>query len=592
MNSNHDFFIIMKKKPKIEILRHSLSHVLAAAIYEMFPDAKFGIGPATEEGFYYDFDLPRTLIPEDLEIIEGKMKRIIKANYAFEKADISIAEAVKDFEKTKQPYKVELIKDIKKENPKAKSVTVYKTGPFVDLCAGPHLESTGEINLKAFKLTKISGAYWKGDEKNKMLQRVCGVAFETPKELRQYLAMLGEAEKRDHRKLGKELDLFSTPEIVGGGLPIWHPNGAILRSVIEDYWKKRHEEDNYKLIYSPHIGHLKIWKKSGHWDFYRENLYSPMKIDNEQYLIKPMNCPFHIFVYQSQMRSYRDLPIRYCELGTVYRYEKSGVLHGLTRVRGFTQDDAHVFCAEESLNDELVRVIKFAVDILKTFGFKEYEVYLSTRPEKFIGSKKGWEKATKALKAALSKTKLKYEIDPGEGVFYGPKIDIKIKDALGRAWQCTTIQIDFNLPEKFDVFYIDKNGKKQKPIMIHRALLGSLERFIGVLLEHYAGHLPLWLSPVQAEVIPVSDKFRRYAGEALKKMADNGIRAVLNDASESLGKRIREAQKQKVNYMLIVGEKERKSKSVAVRDREKGDLGMMKIEKFLEKITKEIDDKK
>lgn len=582
----------MKKSEKIEIIRHSLAHILAAAVYEMFPDAKFGIGPIIENGFYYDFDLPRTLIPEDLEILEEKMRKIIKTNCKLERAEIPIPKILKNFKQLKQSYKIELVKEIKKENPKIKTVSIYRTGNFVDLCSGPHIDSTGEIDPASFKLTKISGAYWKGNEKNKMLQRIYGLALETPKKLHQHLALIAEAEKRDHRWLGKELDLFSTPEIVGGGLPIWHPKGAILRRVIEDYWKKKHEKNGYQLIYSPHIGHLKIWKKSGHVDFYQKNLYSPMKIDNEQYLIKPMNCPFHIFVYQSQMRSYRDLPIRYCELGTVYRYEKSGVLHGLTRVRGFTQDDAHIFCTPETLDLEVTKAIRFALDLLKTFGFKNYEVYISTRPKKYIGSKKGWEKATKSLKASLEKTKLKYEIDPGEGVFYGPKIDIKIKDALGRAWQCTTIQIDFNLPEKFDVFYIDENGKKQQPIMIHRALLGSLERFIGVLLEHYAGHLPLWLSPVQVEVIPVSEKLTKYAKEILKKLLTNDIRAVLNNASESLGKRIREAQNQKINYMLIVGEKERKTKTIAVRDRKKGDLGTMKIEKFLEKIKKEIIDKK
>jgi len=582
----------MQKPSRIEIIRHSLSHILAAAVYEMFPDAKFGIGPAIENGFYYDFDLPRTLIPEDLALLEEKMLRIIKENHKFEKANIPITEALKSFKKSKQPLKVELIKDIAKENSKVKTVSIYKTGTFVDLCAGPHIDSTGEINPKAFKLAKISGAYWKGNEKNKMLQRIYGVAFETPKELKNYLSMTEEAEKRDHRKLGKELDLFSMPEITGGGLPIWHPKGAVIRDEIETYWKTRHKKDTYQLIYSPHIGNIKIWKTSGHWDFYRENLYSPIKIDNEQYLLKPMNCPFHIFVYQSQARSYRDLPIKFCELGTVYRYEKSGVLHGLTRVRGFTQDDAHIFCSLENLDAELTGIIKFAVDILKVFGFKDYEIYLSTRPKKYIGSLKNWEKATRALKAALEKTKLKYKIDPGEGVFYGPKIDIKIKDSLRRSWQCTTIQIDFNLPEKFGIFYIDKSGKRQRPIMIHRALLGSLERFIGVLLEHYAGHLPLWLSPIQVEVIPVSEKFEKYGKEILKKLQANNIRTIMNNASESLGKRIRNAQNQKVNYMLIVGEKEMKAKTVAVRDREKGNLGAMKIEKLLEKVLKEISAKK
>lgn len=582
----------MQKQSKIEILRHSLAHILAAAVFDMFPDAKFGIGPAIENGFFYDFDLPRTLIPEDLEIIEKKMRDIIKANYKFQNANIPISEALKKFKKNGQIYKVELIKDIQKENKKAKNVSIYKIGPFIDLCSGPHIDSTGEVNLRAFQLTKISGVYWKGNENNKMLQRIYGIAFTTEKELKNYLAMMEEAEKRDHRRLGKELDLFSMPEITGGGLPIWHPKGAIIRNEIENYWKTQHQKDNYQLIYSPHIGNIKIWKKSGHWDFYRENLYSPITIDNEQYLLKPMNCPFHIFVYQSQMRSYKDLPIRYCELGTVYRYERSGVLHGLTRVRGFTQDDAHVFCTTEDLGSELIKIIQSGIKILKIFGFQDYDIFLSTQPEKFIGSATNWKKATTALKTALKKVGLRYKIDPGEGVFYGPKIDIKIKDSLGRAWQCTTIQIDFNLPEKFDIFYVDRNGKKQRPIMIHRALLGSLERFIGILLEHYAGALPIWLSPTQVEVIPVSEKFEKYAKEVLKKLQEKNIRAILNEANESLGKRIHTAQNQKINYMLIVGKEEMKSKTVAVRDRKKGDLGIMEIEKFLEKAKKEINEKK
>jgi len=581
----------VKKTNDLEILRHSTAHILAAAVLDMFPEAKFGIGPAIEDGFYYDFDLPRTLIPEDLPILEKKVRTIIKANYPFEKQTIDAKKAIELFKKARQNYKVELLKDLIKGE-KTRVVTIYKTGNFIDLCAGPHIDSTREIKTDAFKLTKISGAYWKGNEKNKMLQRIYGTVFESKKELNEYLHRLEEAEKRDHRKLGKYLDFFSMPEVAGGGLPVWHPNGALIRQTIEDFWKQEHAKAGYRLVYSPHIGNINIWKKSGHWNFYHENLYSPIKIDNEEYLLKPMNCPFHIFIYQSHLRSYKDLPIRYAELGTVYRYERSGVLHGLTRTRGFTQDDAHIFCTPQQLEAELSNVIKFGIKMLQIYGFKEYDIYLSTRPEKFIGNPKVWNKATKALKSALEKAKLKYQLDPGEGVFYGPKIDIKIKDSLGRAWQCTTIQVDFNLPERFKMSYINEKGEKQQPIMIHHALYGSLERFIGVLLEHYAGALPLWLSPVQIEVIPVSDKFKDYGNKINSLLTANNIRSQIRESDETLGKRIHEAQQQKINYMLIVGEKERAANSVAVRYREKGDLGIMKVDEFVKKIMEEIESKK
>lgn len=593
----------MKKNNNLDILRHSVSHVLAAAVLEMFPEAKFGIGPAIEDGFYYDFDLPRTLIPEDLPILEEKMRAIIKKNYPFERQEIEARKAMELFKKAGQNYKVELIKDLVKGKPlplppltKGRvgvgSLSLYKTGNFVDLCVGPHLDSTGEIKPDAFKLLKISGAYWKGDEKNKMLQRIYGTAFENKKQLQKYLHCLEEAEKRDHRKLGRDLNLFSMPELAGGGLPVWHPKGALIRKTIEDFWKEKHEKAGYQLIYSPHIGSINIWKKSGHWNFYRENLYPSIKIENEEYLLKPMNCPFHIFVYQNNLHSYKELPIRYAELGTVYRYERSGVLHGLTRVRGFTQDDAHIFCLPEQLSEELVKIVEFGVRMLKTFGFTDYDIYLSTRPEKYIGTPQIWEKATKALKYALEKTKLKYAIDPGEGVFYGPKIDIKIKDSLGRAWQCTTIQVDFNMPERLEMTYVDKKGKKQRPIMIHRALLGSLERFIGVLLEHYAGALPVWLSPIQVYVIPVGSGHINYAREINKSLLASNIRTEIKEENETVAKKIREGELQKIPYMLIVGDKEMKAKSVRVRDRKKGDMGEIKIDKFLEMIKKEIEEKK
>ena len=586
-----DIKTMANKQNGLDIIRHSTAHILASAVLDMFPEAKFGIGPTIEDGFYYDFDLPRTLIPEDLPILEEKMRAIIKQNLAFEKKQIDVKKAQALFKKAKQPYKVELIKDLVKGE-KAKNVTIYKTGNFVDLCRGPHIDSTGEIKSDAFKLLKIAGAYWRGSEKNKMLQRIYGTAWENKKDLETYLEKLEEAEKRDHRKLGKDLDLFSLPELAGGGLPVWHPKGAIIRQVIEDFWKKEHQKNDYQLVYSPHIGNINIWKKSGHWEFYRENLYPPIKIENEEYLLKPMNCPFHIFIYQTQTRSYKDLPLRYAELGTVYRYERSGVLHGLTRVRGFTQDDAHIFCPPEKLNEELVRIIGFALDMLKIFGFKDYDVYLSTRPEKYIGTPKIWEKATNALKYALEKVELKYQTDPGEGVFYGPKIDIKIKDSLSRAWQCTTIQVDFNLPEKFDVSYIDEKGNKKQPIMIHRALLGSLERFIGVLIEHFAGAFPVWLSPEQVWILPIGSRHEEYALKVADTLKAAGLRVIVKNENETIGKKIREGELQKIPYLLVVGDKEISSDSVAVRQRSKGDLGPMKMDKFIEKIEKEIKEKK
>ncbi len=586
----------MEKIKNIDIIRHSLSHILAAAVFEMFPDAKFGIGPAIENGFYYDFDLPRTLIPEDLALLEEKMRAIVKANLKFQKADLSIANALKDFKKAKQPLKVELIKDIAKENPKAKTVSIYRTGNFVDLCNGPHIDSTGEINPKAFKLTKISGAYWKGSEKNKMLQRIYGVAFKTPKELKNYLLMLKEAEKRDHRKLGKELDLFLISEDVGPGLVIWTPKGAIIRTEIENLIKEELKQRNYEYVYSPHIGKKNLWKTSGHWDLYRDKMYSSMKVEGVEYLVKPMNCPMHIAIYKNHMRSYRELPMRIAENATVYRFEQSGELSGLSRVRHITQDDAHIFCTPEHVKNEFVSLVDFMEKIFKIFGLTDLEMWLTTRDpknkKKYLGDDETWIQAEKAIAQALKEKKYKFITAEGEAKFYGPSLDVMVKDAIGRKWQCTTIQVDFMLPRRFELRYKDKDGKEKIPAMIHRTILGSMERFISLIIEHYAGAFPLWLSPVQVEVIPVSEKFEKYAKEILKKLQVNNIRAIMNDANESLGKRIRNAQNQKVNYMLIVGEKERKAKTVAVRDRARGNLGAMKIEKFLEKILKEISTRK
>jgi len=595
---------------KLEILRHSTAHVLAAAVLDMFPEAKFGIGPAIENGFYYDFDLPRTLIPEDLPLLEEKMRKIIEQNLPFEKSSADIKKSIDHFEKTKQDYKVELIKDLA-EKEKIKEVTIYKTGGFVDLCSGPHVDSTSEIKPDAFKLTKISGAYWKSSEKNKMLQRIYGAAFEDKKDLDDYLHMLEEAEKRDHRKIAKELDLFHIDEIVGLGLPLWHPKGAILWRVIEDFWYAEHLKNGYELVRSPHIGNRTLWETSGHWGFYNESMYPPMEVSQtlkdsqegqkaktpEQFLLKPMNCPFHIQIFNSNMHSYRELPFRWAECGTVYRFEKKGELSGLTRVRGFTQDDAHIFCRTDQVEEELGKVVDFILFIFKSFGFNisDINVYLSVRdPEnnKYAGTEEGWKLTEETLEKVAKEKKLNITKDIGGAVFYGPKLDFKVKDAIGREWQCSTLQFDFNMPERFEMSFVNAKGEKERPYMLHRALFGSFERFIGVLIEHYAGAFPLWLSPIQVQIIPVSEKFIDYAKKIEKKLQENSIRVSLNKADETLGKKIREAQKQKINYMLIVGEKEQAAENVAVRERNEGDLGTLKIEELLTKIKKEIADKK
>jgi threonyl-tRNA synthetase len=570
---------------KVEKIRHSLAHILAYAVQELYPGTKFGIGPAIENGFYYDFDLPKKIKQEDLPRIERKMKDLIKENIKFKKKIVSKREAEEIFKD--QPYKLELIKEIESEN-----VSIYESGKFVDLCAGPHVKSTKEIDLNAFKLVKIAGAYWKGDEKNPMLTRIYGIAFETREELENYLRIQEEAEKRDHRILGQKLELFLFDEEVGAGLPIWMPKGAILRKLIQDFLFEELKREGYEWVVTPHIGNLNLWKTSGHWELYRENMYSPIKIDEEEYMLKPMNCPFHVKVYKSKIRSYKDLPIKYAEFGTVYRYERSGTLHGLTRVRGFTQDDAHIWCTPEQLAGEVEKLVGHALKILRMFGFKEYNIYLATRPEKFAGTEKMWKKAMAVLRYVLRKRKLKYQIDPGGGVFYGPKIDIKIKDCLGREWQCTTIQVDFNLPERFDLTYVDRKGKKRRPIMIHRALLGSIERFIGVLLENTGGALPLWLAPDQIWIIPVGSRHKKYAREIGSRLKVLGFRARIRDENETVSKKIREGEIQKIPYMLVVGDKEMKSKSVRVREREKGDVGEMKLTEFIEKAKKEIEKKK
>lgn len=568
----------------LEALRHSASHVMAEAVLKLFPGTKLAIGPAIEDGFYYDFDTPGAFTPDVLEKIEKLMAESIKANRRFERIEMDREEALKFFRQKDQIYKMELIESIPDEK-----ILFYKHGDFIDLCKGPHVVSTGEV--KAFKLLKIAGAYWRGDEKNKMLQRIYGIAFYNKKQLEDHLNKLEEAKKRDHRKLGKDLNLFSMQESIGPGLVLWHPKGALIRKIIEDFWKDEHLKAGYDLVNTPHIALLDLWKRSGHLDFYEENMYSPMQVDEFKYEIKPMNCPFHIAIYKNQIHSYREFPIRWAELGTVYRYERRGVLHGLIRVRGFTQDDAHIFCLPGQLEEEIKKIIDFVVYMLSTFGFKEYDVYLSTRPEKFVGSQENWQKATNALKNALEQKKMKYEVDLGEGVFYGPKIDIKIKDVMGRAHQCSTIQVDFNIPEKFDVSYIGEDGNEHRPIMIHRALMGSLERFFAVLIEHYGGAFPVWLSPVQAELITISDAQLEYASSVKKKLEEKGIRVHLDDRNEKMGAKIREAQMQKIPYMIIIGNKEMEDQTVSVRTRKGGQQNGIKIENFISEINRKIDAK-
>jgi threonyl-tRNA synthetase len=564
-----------------EVYRHSASHIMAHAVKELFPDAKLAIGPATEEGFYYDFDIERPLGPEDLEAIEKKMKEIVKKDLPFSRRTMGRAEAMELFRGLGEDYKVELLGEIEGD-----TVSVYEEGGFVDLCRGPHLPSTGM--LSAYKLLSVAGAYWRGDEKRKMLQRIYGTAYLEEKDLRDYLEFLEQVKKRDHRRLGKELDLFSMSEDIGPGLILWHPDGAIIRKTIEDFWREEHLKADYKLLFTPHIAKLALWERSGHWDFYRENMYSPMEVEGAPYEIKPMNCPFHIAIYKSSLKSYRDLPLRYAELGTVYRFERSGVLHGLLRVRGFTQDDAHIFLMEEQIEEEIVKVLDFTLFILKTFGFEDYDIYLSTMPDKHVGTGESWQRATNALEGALRDKALAYQIDPGEGVFYGPKIDIKVKDSLGRPWQCSTIQVDFNIPERFDVTYRGADGREHRPIMIHRALMGSLERFFGVLIEHYAGAFPLWLAPCQVSVLTITERHADYAGMAAGKLRGEGIRAEVNAGNDKIGYKIRQATIRKVPYLVIIGDKEVEEGKVTVRRRTGENIGPFTVEEFAGILREEI----
>jgi len=577
------FFVTFNTAEGMDVFWHSSAHIMAHAIKRLYPEAKFGFGPALEDRFFYDFDIDKSLVPEDLEIIEQKMKEIVEENNLFVREELTKEEAAKLFEERNERYKIEHIQDIED------GTSIYREGDFIDLCSGPHLPSTGMV--KHFKLLAISGAYWKGDENNPMLQRIYGVSFPKKSMLDDFLHKLEEAKKRDHRRLGKELDLFSINDDCGAGLILWHPKGALIRKIMEDFWRDEHLKGGYELVCSPHIARLDLWGKSGHLDFFIENMYSPIEMENVKYQLKPMNCPFHLLIYKNQGKSYRDLPIRWAELGTVYRYERSGVLHGLMRVRGFTQDDAHIFCRPDQLQDEIINCIDFTMFILNTFGFSEFEIYLSTRPEQFVGTMENWDLATEALKNALENKNVEYQVDPGAGVFYGPKIDIKIKDVLDRAWQCTTIQVDFNEPERFDITYRSQDGRDHRPIMIHRALMGSLERFFGILIEHYGGAFPVWLAPVQAIILPITDSQLDYAIEIDKKLHTNNIRVKVDDRNEKIGFKIREAELQKVPYMIIIGEKEVETGTISVRQRRKGDLGKFSIQDLINKISEEIDQK-
>jgi len=565
-----------------DILRHSTAHIMALAVREIFgPDIKIAIGPSIENGFYYDFLRTEPFSPDDFDKIETKMEELVRQALPFTRAEIQSSEAISRFDAEDEKYKVELIQDLGSD-----TVTLYQVGDFTDLCRGPHLPNTSFI--KAFKLLRVAGAYWRGDEKNDVLQRIYGTSFFDKKELKKHLNALEEAKKRDHRKLGKELELFTVKEDIGAGLILWQPKGAQLRRLVEDYWKDEHYRHDYDLLYTPHIARQDLWKTSGHLDFYSENMYAPMDIDGIAYQLKPMNCPFHIGVYNNRKRSYRELPIRWCELGTVYRYERAGALHGLLRVRGFTQDDAHIFCRPDQLEDEIFNILELNLLILKTFGFDQYDIYLSTRPEKYVGSDENWDLATESLKLALEKKGLDFEIDPGEGVFYGPKIDIKIKDQLGRSWQCSTIQVDFNLPERFQLSYIGKDNSEHQPIMIHRALMGSLERFIGVLIEHYAGVFPLWFAPVQARILNITDDQFEYCEKIFKVLRQGGIRIEKDLRNEKLSYKIREAQVNKIPYMLIVGEREKENGTITVRLRDGKNLPPMTASEFIDKVADEV----
>ena len=576
--------LTFKDKEGRDVFWHSSAHLMAQAIKRLFPEAKLGIGPSIEDGFYYDIDLDRPITPEDFPAIEAEMAKIVDENLPIERKELSFEEAIEFFKKIHEDLKVELIREI---NNRDEKLSAYSQGEFTDLCRGPHVPSTGYLG-KHFKLLSVAGAYWHGDEKNKMLQRIYATNYPDKKQLKAHLFRIEEAKRRDHRKLGRELDLFSIQDEIGSGLILWHPKGSLIRHIIETYMKDELLRNGYQLVTTPHIAKFQLWEISGHANFYRENMFGTMVVDDVEYQLKPMNCPFHMMIYKSRIRSYRDLPLRFAELGTVYRYERSGVLHGLMRVRGFTQDDAHIFCHPDQLRGEIMRVLDLNAKVLSKFGFDEYEVYLSTRPEKFVGDVESWDHATNALREALEEKGMAYEIDPGEGVFYGPKIDIKIKDVLGRRWQCSTIQVDFNLPERFDLNFVDKDGQNYRPIVIHRALLGSIERFFGILIEHYAGNFPLWLAPTQVMILPIADRHFEFAEKVTDQLRDAGLRVESDKRNEKIGFKIREAEVQKIPYMLIIGDKELESGQVSVRHKGEGDLGSMAVDQFRDRLLEEI----
>ena len=570
----------------LSTMRHSAAHVMAAAIQKLYPEAKFDIGPSTEDGFYYDVDLPKRLVPEDLKEIEKEMKKMLGRRLPFTRKEVSREEAKALFEAKGQTFKLSRLEDI----PEGETVSLYYTGDdYVDLCRGPHVEHTGQIG--AVKLLSLAGSYFRGNEKNPMLQRIYGTAFESKEALQDYLTRIEEAKKRDHRKIGAEMELFSTHEEIGPGLVCWHPMGARIRHVLETFWKEAHYEHGYELMYTPHVGRALLWQTSGHLDFYREGMYANMEIDGDPYYVKPMNCPFHIMIYKTRPRSYRELPARWAELGTVYRYEKAGVLHGLMRVRGFTQDDAHIICTPEQIEDEIREVLRFSMYMWKCFGFKDVKAYLATRPAKAVGDDNMWAQAMHSLENAVKAEGVDCEVDEGGGAFYGPKIDLKIKDALGREWQTSTIQFDFNLPERFDMTYVGADGQKHRPYMVHRALLGSLERFFGILIEHYAGKFPLWLAPEQVRILPISEKFTDYARGLEAKLRAKHIRCSVDVEADPIGGKIRRGRDMRIPYLLVVGEREAAAGEVAVRSRDKGEEGAMKFEDVLARLEKEIEDK-
>jgi len=568
----------MHEHDRLDTLRHSMAHVMAEAVLELFPGTQIAIGPAIENGFYYDFDLPRPLVNEDLKTITEKMKAIIAEDLTFEKKVVTRSEA-RDLFKD-QVYKLELLDAIEEDE----EVSIYSLGGFTDLCRGPHVESTKELRSDAFKLMNIAGAYWRGKETNPMLTRIYGTAWSNPKELRLYMQHLEDVEKRDHRKLGRELDLFSLHEEAGSGLVYWHPNGARIRQEIENFWRAEHYANGYEMVYTPHIGKSWLWETSGHLGFYKEGMYPSMEMDNADYYVKPMNCPFHIMIYNNSKRSYRDLPFRWAELGTVYRYEKAGTMHGLLRVRGFTQDDAHLFVTPDQMEEEIAEVLRFSLHMLKSFGFSDIAAYLSTRPEKAVGDPKRWDDATEALRRAIEKEGLNYEVDEGGGAFYGPKIDLKIKDAIGREWQLSTVQFDFNEPERFDMTFVDRDGTEKRPYMIHRALLGSLERFFGVLIEHYAGAFPPWLAPEQIKVIPVSDAYDEYAKSVVSELKKAGLRASGDYSDNRMNAKIRTAQNLKIPYMVILGEREKENNEVSVRYRTGKQENSITLASFIKQV--------